>query len=344
MTPLGKSALTWLVVLCLVAAGFAVRYEMIQGFLTPLNPVSPGICRSVATGLSGPEDFAIDPVRNVIFISSNNRQAARPSSDPRDGIYLMKLTDLTAPPVKLTGVPLDFHPHGVGLYRAADGGETLMAIDDKPNGPHLIEIYGVKFDGDNASLSQQVAIRDQGLVSPNDLAAIAPDHFYVTNDHATTSALGRFAEDYLLWPHADVLTFNGMGLRIAIQRIAAPSGILAKNGFLYVTARNERRLLAFSIQDFTGNLTEIGSLSMPARLRDISQDSAGNLIIAGQTKPGSAQVFRIKLGAGGIPQSYETIFSDDGYMLANASSAAIWNGHLFIGSSSDSKILDCDMK
>jgi len=32
--------------------------------------------------------------------------------------------------------------------------------------------------------------------------AVAPDRFYVTNDHVTKTALGRFAEDYLLWPHA----------------------------------------------------------------------------------------------------------------------------------------------
>ena len=49
-------------------------------------------------------------------------------------------------------------------------------------------------------------------------------------------ALGRFAEDYLLWPHADVLLYNGMGFRIAVQRIAFPNGILAQGGFLYVTA------------------------------------------------------------------------------------------------------------
>ena len=58
----------------------------------------------------------------------------------------------------------------------------------------------------------------------------APDQFYVTNDHVTQTALGRFAEDYLLWPHADVLFFNGTGFRIAVQRIAFPNGVLVTPG------------------------------------------------------------------------------------------------------------------
>ena len=36
---------------------------------------------------------------------------------------------------------------------------------------------------------------------------------------------GRFAEDYLLWPHADVLYFNGTSFRIAVQRMAFPNGV-----------------------------------------------------------------------------------------------------------------------
>ena len=89
--------------------------------------------------------------------------------------------------------------------------------------------------------------------------------FYVTNDHVTRTALGRFAEDYLLWPHADLLYFNGTSFRISVQRIAFPNGVCVTpdGGHLYVAVTNERRLIAFSREPFFGNLTEIGSLSLP---------------------------------------------------------------------------------
>jgi arylesterase/paraoxonase len=343
MSPWAKAGLTWIAVVTLVAVFFALRYEMVRGAFTSLAAVSPGICRDIAIGVHGPEDFEIDAVHNVIFVSSLNREAAPANSDPHDGLYLLKLDDPAAPPTKLAGTPLDFHPHGISLFRDDNGGETLMVIDHKPGGRQMIEIYGVDFAAGTPKLSQQSAIQSGVLVSPNDLAAIAPDRFYVTNDHVSKTALGRFAEDYLLWPHADVLAYNGMGFRIAAQRIAFPNGVLARGGLLYVTAMNERQLLAFSRLDITGDLTPIGALSLPARLDNISMDAAGNLIVAGQGKPGSAQVFRVRLGPDGVPLNYETLFSDDGHRLDGASSAAVTGGHLFIGSARDSKMLECDM-
>jgi 6-phosphogluconolactonase (cycloisomerase 2 family) len=141
-----------------------------------------------------------------------------------------------------------------------------------------------------------------------------------------------------------VLLTGGAGFRIAAQRIAFPSGILAKNGFLYVAAANERRIIALSIEDFTGNLNQIGAISLPARLGNMSVDNQGNLIVAGQSKPGSSQVFRIKREPDGVPLSYETIFSDDGHTLKGASAAAMWNGQLFIAAADDSKMLACTLK
>jgi arylesterase/paraoxonase len=344
MRPLAKSALTWAAVIVALAGFFIVRYQLVQGAFNSVAEISPGVCRPIAVGVKGPEDFEIDAAHNAILVSSLNRQAAKPNSDPHDGVYLLKLDDPAAPAVKLAGTPLDFHPHGLSLFRDSDGSETLMVIDHKPTGRHMVEIYGLGFGGETPRLSQQTAVQSGLLVSPNDLAAVAPDKFYVTNDHVTTSAPGRFAEDYLLWPHADVLAFNGTNFRIATQRIALPNGVLAVRDLLYVTAMNERKLLAFRQDQFNGDLEQIGSLSIPARLDNINLDPAGDLIVAGQAKPGTAQVFRVRLGRDGVPQSHEIIFSDDGHLLNGASSANIQGGHLFIGSARDSKMLMCDLK
>jgi hypothetical protein len=336
--------LTWLAVLAALAVFFTGRYEIVQGAFNRVAEVLPGACRAIATGIHGPEDFEIDASHDALIISSLNRQAPRPNSDPHDGLYLLKLSDPAAAPQKLSGTPLDFHPHGISLTHDENGAETLMVIDHKPTGRQMIEIYALNFDGATPKLSQQTAIQGGLMVSPNDLAAVAPDKFYVTNDHVTTGALGRFAEDYLLWPHADVMAFNGQSFRIATQRIAFPNGVLANKDLLYVSAMNERRLLAFRQNEFTGDLTAIGGLSIPARLDNINRDSAGDLIVAGQARPGTAQVYRVRLDRDGLPQSYQLIFSDDGHLLAGASSANIYNGHLFIGSARDNKMLDCDIR
>jgi hypothetical protein len=327
-----KSLLTWIAVIAVLAAGFAIRYAWVQGVFTAITPVLPSNCRMIASGLLGASDFEIDALHDALLISA------------QDGIYFLKLGDLTAAPMKLDGGPANFHPGSISLFRSADGSESLTVIDHRPGGRSLIEGYSVISNGQTAKLAAQTAVQGRLLVSPSGITATAADHFYVTNDHVTTGALGRFAEDYLLWPHADIILSGTSGLRIAAQRIAFPSGILARHGFLYVAAANEKRLIALNIEDFTGNLNEIGALALPARLGNMSMDTSGNLIVAGQSKPGTSQVFRIRMDNKGAPVSFETIFSDDGHTLKGASAAAIWNGQLFISAAGDNKMLACMLK
>jgi len=160
-----KMALTWAAVIAMVAAVFAVRYARVQGLFTPVTALSPGACRSIADGLQGPGDFAIDTPHNAILISATNRQAG--AQDRRDGIYFLKLNDPAAPPVKLAGTPANFHPGGISLFRGPDGSESLTVIDHKSNGQYVVESYGIISDGETIKLGQQSFIRSRLLISPH---------------------------------------------------------------------------------------------------------------------------------------------------------------------------------
>ena len=341
MRPLAKSGLTWLAVIVALCVFFAGRYVWVQGLLNNPAPVASGICRDVAVGLKDPADIAVDAGHDALFIAALNRQATPEFSDKGDGIYLLKLSDPSQAPVRLAGVPPDFHPSAITLFLAEDGAETLIVADRRTTGRNLIESYDLTFDGNTPKLAPHSAIQGGLLVSPNGLAAAAADHFYVSNDHTTRNPWGRFAEQYLLWPHADVMAYNGTGFRIAAQRLTAPAGLLIRNDILYAATANS--VQAFS-QDFLGFLTPLGQLGLPARPNRISQDGHGNLIVTGQAKPGSSQVYRVVLDAQGVPQSYQTIFSDDGRILKGASAALFAGNQLFIAASGDSKMLVCSTK
>lgn len=343
MSPYAKSGLTWLAVIAALGVFFAVRFAWIQGFFTHVAPTAPPLCRAVAEGIKDPADLAADAAHNAVFVAAANRQAAQPDTDTQDGIYLLKLNDPTAAPVKLAGVPKDFHPTAIALYRGEDGAQTLLVADRRGNGRHAIESYSVSFDGETPKLAPVTTIQSGLLVSPNGIAAASPDHFYVSNSFVSRNGIARFAEDYLLWPHADLLAYNGQGFRIAAQRLAAPAGLLIKDNILYVAVAGSRKVQAFT-QDMMGYLTPLGELSLPARPDKLSLGDHGTLIVAGQTRPGSSQVFRVVLDAAGAPQSYQTIFSDDGHALSGASAAVIAGGQLFIAASNDSKMLACPIK
>ena len=343
MSPFVKSGLTLVAVIAAVGMVFTARFAWVQGRFASVAPTAPPICRAVAEGLKDPADLAADAAHNALFVAAMNRQSPQLYSDSQDGLYLLKLNDPAAAPVKLAGTPKDFHPYAISLYRGEDGAQTLLVADRRSNGRHFIETYDVTFDGDTPKLVSHTAIQSGLLVSPNGLAAATPDHFYVSNERVSRSGPARFAEDYLLWPHADVLAYNGQGFRIAAQRLAGPAGLLVRDAILYVAVSNSRKIQAFS-QDMMGYLEPLGELSLPARPSSLSVDEHGNLIVAGQTRPGSSQVFRVILDAQGVPQDYQVIFSDDGGVLKGASAAVIAGGQLFIGSSSDSKVLACALK
>ena len=358
MRPLARSGLTWLVVLLTLVVFFALRWLTAAGAFTGVPAIAPEICKAIP-GFPGPEDFEVDAAHDALIISATNRRAPKTSPDSRDGLYVLKLSAPDGPPVKLDGVPKDFHPHGISLYRAPNGDETLMAVNHRSDGTSAVEIFGLSYEDGAARLLLHTSIAGGLLVSPNDLFAVGPDRFYVTNDHVTRTALGRFAEDYLLWPHADLLYFNGTNFRISVQRMTFPNGVYVSpdGSHLYVTLTSERRVIGFSREPFFGSLKEIGSLSIPARLDNISADAEGHLIIAGHPslmrvnsfradpgKPSPSEVFRVSLDSSGAPASYETIFANDGGLIGASSAAAMIGKRLLVGSVLDNKILDCRTK
>jgi arylesterase/paraoxonase len=320
------------------AVYFSVRLAIVEGWFAGAPAVSPAVCRAIAPGLGGLRDMEVDAAHNAMLIS-----AAGAAADSPGGIYWLKLEARSAAPVKVQTGLRDFHPGGIALYRGADGAETLYAINRRARGRPAIEIFALSYADGVPKLTQQSSIESGQLVSPHDLAVAGPERFYVTNDHGSNNRLGRFAEDWLLLPFADLLSFNGQTFRAAVTRIASASGVLATpdGQYLYVSAANDRRLLAFRREPFLGTLTEIGSLAIPAKPGNIGVDGGGNLIVAGAAGAGS-QVFRVSRGKDGVPRGYQTIFSDDGGRMARAGSAAVWNHHLFVGS--PDKILDCAMK
>jgi arylesterase / paraoxonase len=345
------------VVLLVLLAFLGLRWFTAAGVFASVTPVSPGVCKAIP-GMPGPEDFEVDAAHDAIIVSSTNRRAPKSTPDPRDGLYLLKLSNAGAAPVKLDGVPKDFHPHGISLYRAPNGDETLMAVNHRQDGSQAVEIFGLTYDNGAAKLAARSSIGGGLLISPNDLFAVGPDRFYVSNDHVTKTALGRFAEDYLLWPHADLLYFNGTNFRIPVQRMAFPNGVyVTPDGtHLYIAVTGERRIIAMSREPFFGNLTEIGSLSLPLRPDNISADAEGRLIIAGHPslirvnqfradagKPSPSEVVRVTLDKSGVPTGYETIFADDGELIGASSAAAVVGKRLLIGSVLDNKLLDCQM-
>jgi arylesterase/paraoxonase len=338
-----------------------------HGAFTEVKPGFAGTCRSV-NGVVGPEDIAIDAQDKIAFVSATNRparSAGKPS--PGDGLYAYNYLQPGAKLVKLVGTPSDFHPHGISLYRAPDGSLTLMAINHRLDGTNSVDIFAVGFlgidvTGDKGPIGADlVRLKEVGsigsglLTSPNDLAAVDQDRFYVVNDHTSKTQLGRWLDDNLVLPRTNILYFDGISFKIAADGLNFPNGAaLSKDGrYLYVPESYARTLLTFERNIFSGQLKQVNALPIASNLDNADVASDGSIWIGShpdafamdtyrndQSKPAPSEVFQVSVH-NGVPQSAALVYANMGEQIGASSVGAVSDGHLLIGSPFDSKILNC---
>jgi arylesterase/paraoxonase len=334
------------------AAGMVARSVIALGVFTDVKPGFSGACRTI-TGVVGAEDIQIDRKDGLAFLSATDRRANPPSK--ADGLYTLKLGDPNAQLVRLAGTPVDFHPDGLSLFRAADGSLTLMVVNHESATQSSVDIFEVVVANGAAALHETGDIESDRLISPNDLVAVGKEQFYVTNDHGSHTPLGVKLENYLMLPRANVLYFDGNVFKEAANGLMFANGInVSPDGnHLYVAETKAHRLQTFVRDPFSGKLTPDVTFTLPAGPDNIDIDTKGDLWVAAHpklldigtfmsdpSKPSPSEIFRLPVKAG-EPQYAQQIYADLGHQIGAASVGATGNGHLLIGTYLDSKILDC---
>jgi arylesterase/paraoxonase len=322
---------------------------------TDVTPGFAGTCETL-TGIVGAEDIAIDRKSRLVFLSASDRRPPYPDKKMfADGLYTLPLDHPEAGFMRLGGTPADFHPHGISLFRAADGSLTLMAVNHISPGHSAVDIFDVTIANGATKLSEIGDIQSDKLISPNDVAAVGKEQFYVTNDHGSRTAFDMTLENYLMLPRADVLYFDGSVFREVAKGLVFANGIAVSNdgSHVYVAESTARRVETFARDSMFGTLTLRNTFVLPSGPDNIDVDEKGDLWIGAHpklfalvayggdpSKPSPSQIFRVTV-AGGIPQTAVPIYTNLGRQIGAASVGATADGHLFIGSIFDPKILDC---
>ena len=335
----------------------AVRLLQSHGAFVTVKPGFAGVCRGIASP-TGPEDIAIDTKDGLAFISATDRPArskAHPS--PADGLYTYAYGAPGAALIKLAGTPGDFHPLGISLYRSPEGGLTLMAINHRLDGANTIDIFTVDVTNGAARLTEVGSIAGGVLISPNALAAIDEDRFYVVNDHTSKTTLGRWLDDNLVLPRANVLYFDGVKFRVVAKGLNFPSGaaLSPDERFLYVSQSYPRTLVTYERQPVSGKLQQVSSLAIPSNLDNARLAPDGSIWLGSHpdafamakyridpSKPAPSEIFHVLL-KDGIPDSAKLVYADKGSQIGASSVGAVADGHLLIGSPFDNKILNCKL-
>ncbi len=356
MRPATRAAITAGSIVLVAAIALTFRTLTAAGVFSDVTPGFAGSCSAIR-GVAGPEDIVIDEKLGLAFVSATDRRAGlRGKPSAQDGLYVLALNG-AANLVKLAGTPADFHPHGISLYRAANGDVTLMAINHRRDGTSSVDSFDVVAQGGTVKLHETGSIEGGQLVSPNAIAAVDRDRFYVTNDHTSRSAFGRTLDDFLLLPRANILYFDGSLFHVVANDLNFPSGaVLSPDGkYLYVSEAFNRRLTTYTRDEMSGALQAVGALAIASNLDNLRLDGSGNLWVGSHpkafamatyrsdpAKPAPSEIFRVTL-SNDIPQSAATIYANMGDEIGGASVAAVSGQRMLIGSPLDNKVLDCRM-
>jgi len=335
------------------ASALTVSALVPTGQFTTLKPILPVQCTKLP-GAVGAEDFAIDWPSGRAYVSSlDRRRLADGDKSVRGELFAL---DLGAAPEQRTfrpltaGKPRDFRPHGVSLYRGKDGARRLFAINHRSDGTHSVEIY--KVEGDR--LVHLKSVRDPGLGSPNDVLAVGPDRFYVTDDGGRGD-FARGIDMVFQRKRTGVVYFDGARARDAAKGFVYANGIdqSPDGSTVYVADTSANRLMFFSRDKSSGALREIGRLFLGSSLDNIVVDPEGTLWIGTHPKPielfrhikhgrpAPSQVVKAtpKPGGGG---TVRTVFLDpDGRLISGATVGAAWRGQLLVGPLLDRHMLLC---
>lgn len=302
----------------------------------------------------GTEDVTIDPELDLAFIAAADRRAwynegGAKTVNPQNGVYAMALDGSS---VRRVSPPMnDFLPHGISLWRGGDGSKRLFAISHPPSGEELVEVFDV---GENGDLTHVETISFPEMFSPNDIVAVGPRQFYVTNDKKYETGLLAALEAYLALPLSSVAYYDGESGQIIEGGIAYANGInkSADGKTVYVAELLKRRILVFERNPETNALMRVKKLNVDTAPDNIEVSKDGALWVAGhsrifdflehakdETNTAPSHVIRIDPRNG---RATDAFISIDGE-INGSSVGAVWTDTLIVGAVFDGHVMVCPM-
>lgn len=313
-------------------------------------------CRKInIPGMSGPEDIVVDKKRGFAYISFGNRRKKSLGINKSNGaIYRYNLKNQNAQPENITkNLTLKFIPHGIDFYEASNDRQYLTVINHG-GGMHSVEIFSI----DNQKANHLRTIRGNLLISPNDIAALDENRFFISNDHGSSNKLGKMSEDYLRRSISNVVYFDGKELHLVADGFMYANGVIFdhKNKILMVAETTGKKLNFFKWNNITQSLNLLKKVDIDSGLDNIDLNSNGAITIGAHPKlltfvkhskdenvKSPSQIIKLS------PQKdfnykIENIYMNSGKEISGSSIGAQYKNRILIGSVFEKYFLDCRYK
>lgn len=321
----------------------------VSGAFADLEPRLVDRCDRVDVA-PGTEDVTIDPDTSLAFISAADRRLADGSAGPTNGVYAMNVASPHV--VRLVSPEIaGFRPHGLSLWRGPDGDKRLFVINHRASGGDSVEIFAV---GDGGALTHLESVSFDAMRSPNDVLAVGPRQFYITNDRGFKTGIMSVLESYFALPFASVAYFDGAAGRIVRKGLVYANGInqSADGATIYVSELLKRRIAVFERDAASGNLKPARKIKVRTAPDNIEVARDGALWVAGHsrifdflkhakdpTAIAPSHVVRINARSG----ENKDLFVDTTGAINASSVGAAWDKTLIVGAVFDDHVMVCPM-
>ncbi|TPX65171.1 arylesterase [Spizellomyces sp. 'palustris'] len=337
---------------------FAGVVENITEFvgLCGWNPPEPNVGLTGYHRIDGPigcEDIVIHHKTGHAFMACSSVEGRKSFFPPlahfgeeketTEPVYVYDIKKKSVKRLTLKGFPHELHTHGVGLWQDPTDSSSiyLFFINHRPSGS-VVEIFTHEL-GTNV-LNHVETVSHPLIITPNDIVALGPRTFYVSNDHHYRKGPLRFFEDFTRRPWSTLVLWNDGIAKIVAKGIRGSNGLASSpdEQFLYNDAVIGAEVLVYKILRDDGYSLQLVDTVKTGFLNDnIAVDPvSGDLYITGHThvfkffdhiadvnNPSPSRVVRVYRSFNKTTQSnewkVETIVSDDGSIISGATIAAV---------------------
>ncbi|GGC97507.1 strictosidine synthase family protein [Aquisalinus flavus] len=349
---MGKLALAFLAFVLVAAGGVSLTLHHLNHF-SAVAAADQGAglaaCMPVV-GMPGVEDAATDPVSGLAWLSSLDRRERQKMSTVRGEIKAFDPDNPLDPASwrdRTGGVPADFAPLGIDVY--ADGQTHRLFVINAAD--RSVLIYTITRQGDLALID---TVRDGRLTSPNEIVAVGPKSFYVSNSTASGfDSVFSGLEFVAGLGNGSILFYDGnswseaaRGLKFANGLAVSPDGAT-----LYAAEMGGKLVRVYDRDPGLGTLQPERVIRLDSFPDNLTWGADGKLLVGAIPKPlqfaahlrsddeiAPSKLVRIDPGSGAV----ETLYLDDGSRLSGLTVGARIGGKFLLGSFAENKFLLCD--
>lgn len=340
----------------IATVGIVTMFLVRGGAFTEVASVSPGQCEAIAVPGGSAEDIQPDRQNNLALLSVMDRRAIV-ENRPTDGT-IAKLdlnTGLFSIEPALASQPEPFQPHGISLFTAPDGTQTLFVINHAFGAGEFIEVFEKTAEQD--LFEHLESLTSPLLIEPNDLVAVGNRQLYVANDSGASNGLESMAEMVFAAGLSPLTYYNGSTFEIVVDDLKSSGGINVnlKTSKLYVGETMGEAIRVFDLNDDRSLGQEKDTIPLSSGVDNLDLDVDGNIWIANHintvslvrhfadaTFPAPTQVQRISFNAD--QPRIDTIYEQDGSAHPAGSVAVRYDDTFLIGSITEKQILYCQME